>query len=196
MYRNVLSILTISLVTVGCGSDGSAADSQTEAPLPASTGGPTQEPELTATAILHNRQGQEIGTATLTQEGDEVVIAVNARNLEGGERAIHIHEVGQCETPDFQSAGGHFNPDSRAHGFDHVDGAHAGDLRNLVIDPDDGMANETYRSDRVSLRADATNSLLTGAGTAIVIHAGADDYESQPAGDAGDRIACGVITAA
>jgi superoxide dismutase, Cu-Zn family len=154
------------------------------------------EPGASASAVLLNRQGQEVGEATLRQEGEVVVIEVNARNVPGGDRAIHIHENGSCEPPTFDSAGDHFNPTGRAHGFDHPDGPHAGDLRNLVVDPDDNIAHETYRNDRVTLRRGQPNSLLDGSGTALVIHEGADDYVTQPSGDAGDPLICGVITPA
>lgn len=180
-----------------CGGD-DAPPAQTDAPLstPPDAAAPAADEGLAANAVLRNRQGQDIGTVEFRQEGNAVVMVVNARNLEGGERAIHIHGAGVCEAPTFETAGAHFNPESRSHGFDHPEGPHAGDLRNLVIDPDDGIAHETFRLETVTLRPGQPNSLVDGAGTTVVIHAGADDYVSQPAGDSGDRIACGVITGA
>jgi superoxide dismutase, Cu-Zn family len=192
MWKKTIAVLIAALGLSACGGDGGPAVEVT--PDTMEPGDAAADEGLEAVAVLRNRQGQEIGEATFRQEGDAVVMVIDARNLEGGERAIHIHEVGVCEPPDFQSAGGHFNPEDRAHGFDHPEGPHAGDLRNLVVDPDDGIGHATYRLETVSLRSGTPNSLLDGDGTAVVIHADADDYRSQPAGDAGDRIACGVIS--
>jgi Cu-Zn family superoxide dismutase len=155
--------------------------------------GPPAQP---ATATLRNSEGHELGEATFVQEGDEVAITVIAQNLEGGERAIHIHSVGQCEGPAFESAGDHFNPTNRSHGLENPAGPHAGDLPNLEIDPDDNMARETLRTDRVTLRPGEPHSLLGGTGTSLVIHAGTDDHTSQPSGNSGDPLYCGVITPA
>jgi len=145
--------------------------------------------------MLVNRSGSDVGSVNFRQEGNEVVIEINARNLEGGERAIHIHDVGVCESP-FDSAGPHFNPQNREHGLNNPAGPHGGDLPNMHIDPDDGIGRDVFRTDRVTLYPDQPNSLIGGDGTAIVIHAGQDDGTSQPAGNAGDRIVCGVITSA
>lgn len=171
-----------------------APEPQTAAP-PAAATVPDGPPPPPAVAVLHNRSGAEVGSVNFRQEGNEVVIEVNARNLEGGERAIHIHDVGTCESP-FDSAGPHFNPTNAEHGLSNPAGPHGGDLPNMIIDPDDGIGRDIFRTDRVTLYPGQPNSLLDGDGTAVIIHAGTDDGVSQPAGNAGDRIICGVITAA
>jgi superoxide dismutase, Cu-Zn family len=199
MMRKIVVVGLLIAGGVGCSGDNGEVEvtegTEAEHGATATPTGATGEARP-AVAVLRNRAGDEVGQVNFTQEGEEVVIAVNARNLEGGQRAIHIHAVGRCEGPDFQSAGGHFNPENRAHGLENPEGPHAGDLRNLVVDPDDNIGHDTYRNSRVTLRQGAPNSLLGGEGTSVVIHAGADDNVSQPAGNAGDRIVCGVITAA
>lgn len=147
----------------------------------------------TAIAKLIDSRGTRIGTVTLTQTPFHgVILHIEARGLEPGVRGIHIHETGRCETPGFESAGGHYNPAGRAHGALQEHGMHAGDLLNLHV-PASGYVVTERLAPLVTLRPGAPNSLLGGDGTAIVIHAGADDYLSQPTGDAGGRLACGVI---
>lgn len=156
------------------------------------TGLPGQEtPE--ARAELIDRNGNRIGEVHLTETPFQgVLLHIEAGSLEAGVRAIHIHETGQCDPPDFGSAGGHLNPTGRAHGALHAHGMHAGDLLNLHV-PADGRIVAERLAPNVTLRTGVANSLLDGDGSAVVIHALADDYESQPTGDAGDRVACGVV---
>jgi Cu-Zn family superoxide dismutase len=146
----------------------------------------------TATAIaeLRNAQGQPVGTATLTEVGGGVRVVVEARNLPPGEKGIHIHEVGRCEPP-FATAGGHFNPGKRQHGLQNPAGPHAGDLPNITIGADGTGRLETL-NDRVTLGS-GPNSLFDADGSSIVIHAAPDDHRTDPAGNSGARIACGVI---
>jgi superoxide dismutase, Cu-Zn family len=147
----------------------------------------------TAVAELMDTRGARIGTVQLTQSPFYgVILKIEARGLEPGVLGIHIHETGRCETPGFESAGGHFNPAGRDHGILHQHGMHAGDLLNLHV-PASGHVVTERMAPLVTLLPGAPNSLLDGDGTAIVIHAGADDYLSQPTGDAGGRVACGVI---
>lgn len=142
--------------------------------------------------ILKNTEGDNVGSAALEEVEDGVQIILDVTHLPPGKHGFHIHEAGACEEPDFKSAGGHFNPTDADHGFDSPDGPHAGDLPNIEVS-EDGEVKEELIADMVTLEKDQDNSLLDGDGTSLVIHADADDNVSQPAGDAGDRIACGVI---
>ncbi len=144
-----------------------------------------------ATADLKNAQGQEVGTAVITPDGQGIKIALRLHDLPPGEHAIHIHETAKCDAPDFKSAGGHLNPGHKHHGKDNPEGAHAGDMDNITL-PESGKLNTTITQPNVTLGG-GPNSLFEGDGTALVIHADKDDYKSDPAGNAGARLACGVI---
>ena len=145
-----------------------------------------------ASATIINTKGERIGSARLTQTPNGVLIQMDARGLQAGERASHIHEVGRCNAGDeFESAGGHFNPDGKQHGFQVAAGPHAGDMANLVVGQDGSLKAEVHNP-KVSLGAGPA-SLFDADGSALVLHAKPDDHRSQPSGDAGGRIACGVI---
>lgn len=140
---------------------------------------------------LKNAVGETVGSAKILPLAKGVRISIEARGLTPGEHAIHFHEKGSCKGPKFESAGGHFAPLKNAHGFDHKDGHHAGDMPNLVV-----LADGTVKTELINTAVTlgkGVNSLVKKEGTALVIHSGADDYKSQPAGNAGDRFACGEI---
>lgn len=145
----------------------------------------------TATAQLRNADGDEVGTATLTEGDQGVEIQLEAKDLKPGKHGFHIHETGTCQPPDFKSAGGHFNPEGKEHGKKNPQGSHVGDLPNLEIQSD-GTGKLTTTAEGATL-GKGKNSLLKKGGTALVIHADPDDMKTDPAGDAGDRIACGEV---
>jgi Cu-Zn family superoxide dismutase len=140
---------------------------------------------------LKNADGDSHGTATLQEKADGLMITLALKGLEPGPHGFHFHESGKCEPPDFESAGGHYNPDDKDHGLLNPEGAHAGDLPNIIAKPDGTVAAEIMAAG-VTLEEGKT-TLFKKDGTALIIHETADDGMSQPAGDAGKRIACGVI---
>jgi superoxide dismutase, Cu-Zn family len=144
-----------------------------------------------AKATLKDASGKDVGTAALVQTPAGVLVTLSVKGLPAGEHAFHIHGVGKCEPP-FTSAGGHFNPAKKKHGMMAPDGAHAGDMPNLHIPANGELAVEVLNG-AVTLEKGAPNSLFGQDGTALVIHAGKDDYKTDPTGDAGGRIACGVV---
>jgi Cu-Zn family superoxide dismutase len=144
----------------------------------------------TARAELKNAEGKVVGEATLEQKGNDVVVRATFTGLPAGPRAFHVHEVGKCEPP-FETAGGHFNPTGKKHGKDNPQGPHAGDLPTVQAAAN-GQAKVEATLRGVSLDG-GSKGLLDGDGAALVVHAAPDDNKSDPAGKAGDRIACGVI---
>jgi Cu-Zn family superoxide dismutase len=145
---------------------------------------------------LKTSTGQDAGTATFTlTKNDGVGIKLKLMNLPAGDHAVHIHEHPVCDAPDFKTAGGHFNPDSKKHGTLNPMGHHNGDLPQNVTVGADGKGTASFKVNYLSLNPTAANSLFANGGTSIMVHEKADDMKTDPTGNAGNRIACGVIAA-
>ena len=152
------------------------------------------KPVKKKTVQLKDAQGNDVGMATIESKGTGVEVKLDLNGLPPGVHAVHFHQKAQCDPPDFKSAGGHFNPTGKQHGFDNPQGHHAGDMMNFTV-KDDGSAKATVKDVDVVLgNGSEANSLLANGGSSIMIHAKGDDYKTDPAGNSGDRIACGAIT--
>ena len=151
-------------------------------------------PSPVAVAHLSDSGGRVVGNAVFLQDGGNVRILLDVVGITPGSKAVHIHEVGQCDAPSFESAGAHFNPDKKQHGTGNPRGPHAGDLPNIFVEAT-GKGHLEFTAKHVTLKKGA-HSLLDGKGTALVMHADADDMRTDPDGDSRDRLACGVIVRA
>ncbi len=145
-----------------------------------------------AVAELRDADGDTIGIATFEAIEGGVQLRFEGAGLSPGLHGFHVHEVGLCEPPDFESAGGHFNPTGAEHALRNPRGPHLGDLPNLEVGPD-GRVVTRMTLDGVNLDPSGARSLLAGDGTSLIIHADPDDQMTDPAGNAGPRIACGVL---
>lgn len=142
---------------------------------------------------LKDAAGKDVGMAMISAAKDGgVSIDIDFKGLPAGEHALHFHQTAKCEAPGFTTAAGHFNPAMKKHGMQNPDGPHAGDMANFTVKAD-GTAKATMVNKNVTMAAGA-NSIFTDGGTALMIHAAADDMKSDPAGNAGARIACGTVT--
>ncbi|WP_245833117.1 superoxide dismutase family protein [Oceanobacillus timonensis] len=148
--------------------------------------------ENSETVEMYNTDGDRVGTARLNETDGGVAVNVEVEGLSPGFHAIHVHEYGKCEEPDFSSSGNHFNPDGKNHGLLRTDGPHIGDLPNIEANGD-GFVQEELMIEEATLKQ-GKNSLIADNGTSLIIHDGVDDGMSQPAGDSGERIVCGVIS--
>jgi superoxide dismutase, Cu-Zn family len=149
---------------------------------------PTTPP---ATAEVKTADGKDVGIVTLTQTRSGVRLSGSLKGLPAGEHALHVHSVGKCEPP-FTSAGPHFNPAQKKHGKLNPEGHHAGDMDNIVVPASGNLALKIVNKD-ITLEKGKPNSVFQEGGTAVVVHAAKDDYTTDPTGNAGDRIACGVV---
>jgi len=182
------AILTLALAA--CGSPDEGAEGEAPETAATETAATETAAPMTAVANLQNAEGQPAGTATATASGDQVMISLNVQGLPAGEHGVHVHTTGACEAPTFQSAGPHWNPDNQTHGLEAPEGQHAGDMPNLTVG-EDGTGTLEY-----ALEGGATfEGLMDADGSAFLVHAGRDDQATDPSGDSGDRIACGVFQA-
>jgi Cu-Zn family superoxide dismutase len=141
---------------------------------------------------IKDAQGKGVGDIIIFPAGSGVGLKLKLHDLPPGEHGVHFHQNPKCDAPDFKSAGPHFNPEGKKHGLESPDGHHAGDMLNFTVDAN-GKADASLEDKDVTL-SDGSHSLFSNGGTAIVIHAKADDYKTDPSGNSGDRIACGVVT--
>jgi Cu-Zn family superoxide dismutase len=148
-------------------------------------------PDITANAALFDTAGARVGVASFSEGDGSTQLGVSVTGLEPGEHGMHIHETGSCTPPSFESAGGHFNPASKQHGLLNPEGAHAGDMPNLVVEAD-GSADTTFTVSP-SLLAEGAGSMIGTERRAFVIHADPDDQKTDPSGNSGARVVCGVI---
>ncbi len=192
--HRILFFLPVLLMLTACGSGETTASGEANREMNGliDTETTTQDP-ATASAVLRNRQNEEVGTVEVTEIAGGVRLNAEIIIFPAGEHGFHIHETGRCELPDFESAGGHFNPTDAEHGLDEPEGSHIGDMANLVV-PSEGMTETTRELEGATL-GDGPRSLLRSGGTAIVIHQRPDDYETDPSGASGPRLVCGVIEA-
>ncbi len=185
--RPVVALAPILVMVAGCqpSADNQANDAAAE---PGNAVSQTAPP-VVAQAQLAAADGGTRGMARVTQQPDGLVVNVQATGMAPGQYGLHVHSVGKCDAPDFKSAEGHWNPSGAQHGFDNPAGPHQGDLPNLTIGAD-GKGIVDY-----AIAGATAEGLLDADGAAIVVHAGPDDLKTDPSGDSGARIACGVLRA-
>lgn len=186
MKTSSWTAVALIIALAGCGREGDVVPPEDD-PLMQQGVETSDDRNQTATARLRDAEGNEVGTATATAENGDVRLELRVQDLTPGERGAHIHMVGQCDAPTFESAGSHWNPTNQQHGLENPEGQHAGDMPNLTVD-DDGSGTLDY-----TLEGGTFAGLMDADGSAMVIHASADDQMTDPAGNSGDRIACGVF---
>lgn len=196
-----LSAAVATGMLAACGGGREASPTDTAAPTPGVTAADTTAGAAgtaagtpvgaagAATAALRDSAGRDLGTVTLTETAEGIAVAGTLRGLPPGAHAIHLHTTGRCEPP-FESAGGHWNPTNKQHGTENPQGPHLGDMPNVTVGADSSAAVQVTTPGG-TLRG--TTPLFDGDSAAVMVHAGADDYRSDPAGAAGGRIACGVV---
>lgn len=189
--RMILPAVVGSLLLVACGGQDTAIDDSATPPADVAEA-VTPSGTATATAAVADANGRTLGTLALSETADGVHVTGSLEGLPPGDHGFHIHTTGKCEPPDFQSAGGHWNPTNREHGSQNPNGPHFGDMTNITV-ADDGTVSIDLTTPGGTMTGE--NALLDSDGAAVMVHEKADDYRTDPAGDAGSRIACGVILA-
>ena len=172
-------VVTLAFGLVGCAGDRPTDSSGTRS---------RTEGERFARVDVRTSTGQDAGWLKMRKDGNDVEISGKLKGLPEGEHGMHIHQVGKCEAPDFKSAGDHYNPAMKQHGKDNPNGWHAGDLGNIKVGSD-GESSVDMKAKNVELWAGDS-----AMGKSLVVHAQKDDMKSDPSGNSGDRIACGIIT--
>jgi Cu-Zn family superoxide dismutase len=152
------------------------------------------KPKDAVVVPLKTSAGQDAGTATFSQDKGKLVVKLKLKNLPDGQHAVHIHEHALCDAPDFKSSGGHFNPDGKQHGTMNPMGHHNGDFPQNVTIGEGHVGEATFKVDYLSITPGAPNNIFANGGTSIMVHEKADDMKTDPTGNAGNRIACGIIT--
>lgn len=189
----VIAVAGVTALVVGCA--GPAQDAPPAEVAPADTTAAATTGAARATATLRDAGGRDVGTATFVEQGGGGVdVEVTVSGLSPGRHGVHVHGVGVCDassSPLFSSAGDHFNPSNRQHGLENAAGPHAGDMPNLEVGAD-GSGRLSFTNQHITLGTGA-NSLFDADGSALVVHASADDQTTDPSGNSGDRIACGVV---
>jgi len=189
MKRLLASLVVAGLVASACAS-GPNVGKSSATPNPDSYIESPSAPIANAGFI--DKDGRILGTASFRETRLGVRIEVNVRDVLPGKHAMHVHAVGRCDPPEFTTAGAHFNPNGAKHGLAGSTHAHAGDLPHVVVGSD-GRGSVSFVAPHLSLNRAASNGLAFGQGTAIVIHASSDDEKTDPSGNSGARVACGVI---
>ncbi|WP_431471101.1 superoxide dismutase family protein [Sphingosinithalassobacter sp. LHW66-3] len=196
MATALAGMVALAATAGGCAEETTVVVNDTEANMAAEPmnvmidGNRMMDGAYQAVAQLRTAEGAEAGQAMVRQVEEGLEVTVYARNVSPGPHGVHVHTTGQCDAPDFQSAGGHWNPTDMQHGLENPQGPHAGDMPNMDV-AQDGTGSITF-----TLPAGTYEGLMDADGAAMMIHAGRDDQQTDPAGDSGDRVACGVFEAA
>ena len=188
MKANGWTATALIVGLAACGSGKQAGD-ETKPPAAVTTAA-SEAAGMTAVANLQTAEGNPAGTATATPGQGALLVSLRVEGLPAGQHGVHVHMAGKCEAPKFEGAGSHWNPGSKQHGLENPQGQHAGDMPNLTVG-EDGRGTLTYR-----LKSGTIEALFDADGSAMVIHAKADDQKTDPSGDSGERIACGVFAPA
>ena len=187
-----LSVLAVAGLLTGTAAAQAPQAPQAPKPAKAPKAPKPAKGRTAAEAVINDAKGQKVGDAKFKEGKNSVEMSVTVMNLSPGVHAIHVHNVGTCEAPDFKTAGPHFNPTNKQHGLDNPEGHHMGDMPNMTVD---AKGKGKFKANLIgaTLATQNANSLFHEGGTAVVIHEKPDDMKTDPAGNAGARIACGPI---